>query len=729
MQNSVELRAERAELERALDVFFDGTTEVRILNTQYNETMSGVFDDPAKLVAEVLSDPIQNQNRNIYWTAHKLNPRPASNAIYPRVKDTTKGPEIAEYRWLPIDVDPSRAPGFKKSAATFIEQEAARGVAEEVEKFFIDLGFPPVFVSSGNGFYVLPPVSIQNEDGADALVWDVLMALKRIFSTLPGPLNLPTASIDESLADPAQILKIPGTISRKGKSTGERPHRLAQMLRVPTITKRMDRAFLIELRGVLIAKLPDCVNWKFGRESVGELLPADAEYFETVLYETRLFCQQFGIRYFEKSHGEDVLFVMSCPGEHNSGNHPTEAALIIHGDGSKAFDCKHPSCTVHSFAGDTVPIQKFMESVDPRSEFKWSLPPVDQTLEYYQGQGVKHAIEKAAAAVTPAIKSEWKYEQVDGSSFDYVCTPLLGITNQPQKGYEGWFARGSIHLIGGASGAGKSKFMLPFLQTQSKGEMAFRHRTFRLPYLVLLADRDEGALARFLKDEDPGTKDNCAPLEDGAGARGVLTAIEKRREKTGVMPAIVFIEGIDFIAGKNNDSDAVSSLMGALTKIARRYHIAMIGSLGSAKMKKKDEWSAKRSALIGASTWGRRAETIMVMEGDDGPRTLTVLSRNGKPEKLGFVFNDSSQLVETEIVKEEPDMLEAFARRRAVEAEGDARYFTVADFMEFSGLSRAGAFKAVKRGHEDGILKTKRGPKQSAGAYTWACSLTPVGKL
>src|SRR5450631_1553036 len=93
---------------QAVKIFFEGPKEVRIPHTQHNGTMAGVFDDPAKLIASVLSDAVQGQKRSIYWTLQRLDPSKCTvtNALHPHAIKTAKDQDILEYRWLLIDCDP-----------------------------------------------------------------------------------------------------------------------------------------------------------------------------------------------------------------------------------------------------------------------------------------------------------------------------------------------------------------------------------------------------------------------------------------------------------------------------------------------------------------------------------------------------------------------------------------------------------------------------------------------
>jgi hypothetical protein len=58
------------------------------------------------------------------------------------------------------------------------------------------------------------------------MVQRILLALSQRFDT-------DAVKIDRAVFNPARLCKIPGTLARKGDSTGDRPHRRARILEVP----------------------------------------------------------------------------------------------------------------------------------------------------------------------------------------------------------------------------------------------------------------------------------------------------------------------------------------------------------------------------------------------------------------------------------------------------------------------------------------------------------------
>jgi hypothetical protein len=286
MKSAIEaVKADRSEVEKAVAIFFEGTKEVRILNTPYNHTMSGVFADLAKLIDEITSDKTQAQQRSVYWTLQRLYPSKCkvTNAIYPNVVNTTQDDDVIEYRWLLVDCDPVK----DGDSATDAEKMASLDVALLVFSLFDKIGYCPVLVDSGNGYHVLVPLEIPNTNGANELVRDMLRALDAHFGITDarnslGFSALYPVNVDKGVFNPARITKIPGTVARKGVDSIDRPHRLAHIEYAPLITKRMGRDFFELLLAELIEKLPAEKAADF-RTKTTPRGPANDAYMQIVL--------------------------------------------------------------------------------------------------------------------------------------------------------------------------------------------------------------------------------------------------------------------------------------------------------------------------------------------------------------------------------------------------------------------------------------------------------------
>jgi hypothetical protein len=87
----------------------------------------------------------------------------------------------------------------------------------------MDADWPaPAAIDSGNGYHLyfaLPATGPGNLAG-------LLAALSRRFST-------PAAKLDTSVYNPSRIVRLPGTLNRKGKPSPDRPHRVCRVVRIP----------------------------------------------------------------------------------------------------------------------------------------------------------------------------------------------------------------------------------------------------------------------------------------------------------------------------------------------------------------------------------------------------------------------------------------------------------------------------------------------------------------
>jgi len=212
-------------------------TEVRVLDVRgrcaliYNDyirgTVSGYFDNHADLWKYVQAVE-KMQNKGIYFTVQVTDPRLLARA-YNRLKIsdlTTKDTDVIAYRWLPIDIDPERPSGIPSSDSELAD---AVKLSILIEEYVItEYGLAkPVRAMSGNGVHLLfrlPDLPVTKEN--IAFVEATLKTLSKLFSN-------DKAKIDESVFNPSRILRLYGTVTRKGDSLPAgpgreaRPHRLS----------------------------------------------------------------------------------------------------------------------------------------------------------------------------------------------------------------------------------------------------------------------------------------------------------------------------------------------------------------------------------------------------------------------------------------------------------------------------------------------------------------------
>jgi len=164
----------------------------------------------------------------IYWTLNPLDPSVLArraNRIDVASRDFSpaRDADVISRRWVLIDCDPVRTAGVSSDAD---ELRAAFDVIMEVRDHLRQwISTDSIFAESGNGFHLLYRVDMPNDEASTKTVRDILRYLASKFDT-------ERAKIDTSVFNASRICKLYGTVSRKGDSTEDRPHRRAGMSEV-----------------------------------------------------------------------------------------------------------------------------------------------------------------------------------------------------------------------------------------------------------------------------------------------------------------------------------------------------------------------------------------------------------------------------------------------------------------------------------------------------------------
>lgn len=201
--------------------------EIRILRGY--KVYSGYFRDAETLINALCRiDPQILEHGNIYITLQELHPGCEARTQWQQFLDTrsekfptTSDNDVLRYRFLPIDIDPVRP---AEISSTEEELTAAAATAGEVLAFMVENGWNNYITAcSGNGYHLLFPCDIPVSERD--VIETQLSALSDLFSN-------DRAKIDTTLSNPSRILKLYGTVARKGRSTEQRPHRISRILKV-----------------------------------------------------------------------------------------------------------------------------------------------------------------------------------------------------------------------------------------------------------------------------------------------------------------------------------------------------------------------------------------------------------------------------------------------------------------------------------------------------------------
>ncbi|HNO79215.1 MAG TPA: DUF3987 domain-containing protein [Phycisphaerae bacterium] len=303
-------------------------------NARYAYTCSGYFTR-ATLDAAVTS--IMELDRagiapGIYLTLNPVSPAllaRAANRIKPRIRETSQDKDIPCRRWLLIDVDPLRPAGV---SATDAELALARERVAAIVEYLDFLGWPPPLQAmSGNGFHLLYRIDLPVDD--DGLIKALLGALADQFSD-------EQVAVDRSVHNPARIVKVIGTMARKGddlrgiEGVPDRPHRRSELLDVPADIEVVPEALLRSLVAATNAVAPT-VTPTTGKNAA------------------RLECTPTGVRSWLQSHGVEVkgerrngsktlLLLERCPIDPEIvSNGGSDIAVLVGDDGKLAYCNKH----------------------------------------------------------------------------------------------------------------------------------------------------------------------------------------------------------------------------------------------------------------------------------------------------------------------------------------------------------------------------------------------------
>ncbi|MEM1095791.1 MAG: AAA family ATPase [Bacteroidota bacterium] len=327
------LQSDVAHIRQALSVYAgEGqTVELRALDAhkgrQYPATYSGYYRDLDKAAEDAAKLSDEYNAKGVYIPAQQINSdlhaRCADDAKRMGKGDaTTSDTDVQRYRTLIVDLDAQRPSGIM---ATDEEMQAAFDLARTVREYLEQLGFPdPVRVKTGSGAHLLYRIDLPVEDAP--LVEAVLKALDFLFST-------DHVKVDTTVFNPARIIRVPGTVNRKGSSTDERPHRLAQMYTPPDPWQVADRALL---------------------EQVAAMLPQGAEpQQQPTRRHQRHTGEAFDVRAYLQQHGVGIASV----GEWRGGtkyvlercpwnpSHTDRSAYVVQfANGAIAAGCHHNSC-------------------------------------------------------------------------------------------------------------------------------------------------------------------------------------------------------------------------------------------------------------------------------------------------------------------------------------------------------------------------------------------------
>src|SRR5574344_986992 len=305
----------------------DELFEIRILGDR--NPWSGYFYDIETAIKELE----RFDNFNIYYSLNEVKSACASREqfnCFRQVKGSATSKTDIEHRWwLAIDVDCERPSGV---SSTDEEKAKAHKKAQDVFRFLRDNGFStPVVCDSSSGFHLLYPIDMDNDQASEDCIKAFLEILANNFTD-------ESVKIDTVLRDANRILRLSGSYGRKGRSSKERPHRLAKILSVPEEIVRMKIEQILAFNSKYEIKVEQPQRRQYNGNVNGEK------------FNLREFIEKYDIRIAKEipiSGGGTKYILEECP--FDSQHKAPDSALFELPNGSVAFKCFHNSCSQYDW--------------------------------------------------------------------------------------------------------------------------------------------------------------------------------------------------------------------------------------------------------------------------------------------------------------------------------------------------------------------------------------------
>jgi len=215
---------------------------------------------------------------------------------------------------------------------------------------------------------------------------------------------------------------------------------------------------------------------------------------------------------------------------------------------------------------------------------------------------------------------------------------------------------GSLTVVAGASGAGKTILMAECMQRMRDGRTFCGHPTNpSVEYYVIAADRDWSTYAqaygaagfptikRYVLAEDP----DFDPRSWGR-KQSAFTLFEDCLKRLDPQPgSIVFVDPTAplFIQGNQNDARDVALSLHWFRRLARQYQITLVLFANVGKQKAEDVYRRAQDRIAGSGAFVAYSDTQISVDQDvDGVVTVQLTPRNGAPEEHQFKFNIETKL-------------------------------------------------------------------------------------
>lgn len=378
--NQQTVKQQIAAIQKALSVMANAgqVIEVRMVSVdgRKGRVDSGYFDSFEQLARVIPS--YTRRTEGIYITLNPVNPALLARAAN-RIKQwstlTTADTDIIYRQWLPIDIDPVRPAGI---SSTHEEHKAAHEKALAIQDALTDYGWPfPVYADSGNGAHLLYRVDLPNTPESAKLLQNCLQALA-------AKHNDDLVKIDVGNYNAGRIWKLYYTLTAKGDSTKERPHRWSRIISVDAPIGIVSETHLQQLAAMAPA----------------QPLPEEPKASST--FDIDAWLQRHGLNAYKSAWKGGWRWKLErCP---FSDAHADGAYVVQFANGAISAGCHHNSCK-HKTWRDLRTLYESPEAVAP-------IRPPDLDLQHL----IRSELSTAFRGFMQELKAELKTTKARSST-------------------------------------------------------------------------------------------------------------------------------------------------------------------------------------------------------------------------------------------------------------------------------------------------------------------------
>jgi hypothetical protein len=506
----------------------------------------------------------------------------------------TQDKEIVRIMNLLVDLDPGRPAGISSTDA---EHEAALKMTQMIRADLKKEGWSdPLVGDSGNGGHLVYPLDLDPSDENIALVKAVLAGLARQYA---DQLAVRGLNLDLTVFNPSRLIKLYGTVTRKGDNTPDRPHRLAKIISLPETRTPVPLELLKNIAQVDGEQDP--LKDKGNDRADGS--------FDLAAYLNHYHVDVVTV----KTHGDALLYLLEqCVFDESHTR--KEAYIGQAGDGTLFYGCKHDSCKTRTWKEARQQISGDKKLAD----FIEGQPRRQTTVDKPSKEPRKHNFSLVSASQLisePETTTPWVWDEI--------------------------LPQGGMSLVVAKPKFGKTTMAINLSVATSRGDCFLGRQTTKAPVVYLALEEKRGEVIKRLKSL--GVDKEPLRFHFGLAPKKGIEEVELLVAETGA--GLLVVDTLQKLARVKdlNDYAQVTTTLEPLLAVARQFncHILLLHHAGKVDRSDGDEVLGS-TALLGA------VDTAIFLKKRDDRRTFSTIQRYGEniPETVLTLSEDFSLIAQ-----------------------------------------------------------------------------------